>query len=319
MEYAKNRMPLFELFFGKNKPLNGSPTSNRTMSKNMNDGQFLSNNRHFSSPRKRYLLLAAIPEEYTHFLNMAGPWQRVRTTPFSLLRSEKPRCTIYFTPTGMGIRKVAPFWQHILQCVKPDLVISFGFCGEIIRSTGEKLFVSGYFQPLPPSNFFKASEQPLSSSLLQFCRSNKMDIAATLSTPVFFHKRHIPHIISNYLSPARADQLLQCRLIVDMESALIASLAVEASLPFLSIRASTDAHDEEIPFDVEALLDDEGFVSVRRATALLSLNPPLTISFLRFWKSSKEASRRLADILTKLIALPPSVLELRSPRFCENH
>ncbi|MGC8718429.1 MAG: hypothetical protein ACP5TY_00280 [Thermodesulforhabdaceae bacterium] len=281
----------------------------------MNDGQFLSSACHFSSPGKRYLLCAAIPEEYTSFLNISGPWEKVKTTPFKLFQSCKATHTLYFIPTGMGIRKIAPYWQHIIKHVKPDLVISFGFCGEVIRPTRKKLFLSACFQPLPPNEFFKASEQPLSSSILEFCALNKVGIAATISTPVFLPKRHIPELIYNRLAPKEADKLTKYQLIMDMESSLIASLAVRTSVPFLSIRASTDSYDEEIPFDVEELLNRDGFVSVSKAVALLRRDQSLIKAFWRFWKSSRQASVRLATLLTNLFALPPSVLQLSPPKF----
>ena len=377
-------MPFFKLFFRKRNPLDGSSTRNRTVSKDVENGQFLSHNCPLLSPAKRYLLLAAIPEEYTTFLSLTKPWGKWSCKHFYMLVSTQPGKAFFFYPTGMGIRHLILHWKTIIGQIKPDVIISFGFCGELFTSESRGLFLGTHYYPFPQSSYFKPLEQTLSPEISEFCSRSGIALAKIITTPIFLSKKDIfklmhgmfekspamsclasarhlslrsgrrlmrrplaiargdslfylscranarhpirkpltsssnifehPQLMQDSLSPSYMEQLKASNIIIDMESALIANLAHQASIPFLSLRATTDAHDKEVPFDVETLLNEEGFVSIKKVISLLVRNPALLFHFLHFWRASRKASENLSATLQNLLSLPSRAFDIKPPQ-----
>lgn len=220
---------------------------------------------------------------------------------FFLLESKLSNKNLFFVPTGMGFRGAISHWQDIIGYVNPDLIVSFGFCGELFSSGTGDLFLSCRFIPLPSNQFFRPVEHPLRSEILNFCASHGINIATSISTPVFIPKRNVMKLIQNLFTEHEIARLAMSNVIVDMESAIIANLAARDKIPVLSFRVSTDTCAEEIPFDVEELLDEKGFVSARKSFYILCKSPLLAKSFLRFWKTSRQAAEKLTSVVIESI------------------
>jgi len=284
------------------------------MGKDMENGQFLSHSYHLLSPAKRYLLLAAIPEEYSHFLSLTKPWRKLSGKHFHILASMQPSKAFFFYPTGMGVRHIISHWKAIIDLIKPDVIISFGFCGELFSSKSSGLFLGTHYYPFPQSSYFKPLEQTLSVEIIEFCIGSGITLAKVITTPVFLSKKDTFNLTQNSLPLFDTEQLKASNIIIDMESAIIANLAHQASIPFLSLRATTDAHDKEVPFDVERLLNEQGFVSPKKVISLLVRNPALLFHFLHFWRISLKASKNLSIALWNFLSLPPRAFEIKPPR-----
>jgi hypothetical protein len=284
------------------------------MGKDVENGQFLSHNCPLLSPAKRYLLLAAIPEEYTIFLSLTKPWGKWSCKHFYMLVSTQPGKAFFFYPTGMGIRHLILHWKTIIGQIKPDVIISFGFCGELFTSESRGLFLGTHYYPFPQSSYFRPLEQTLSPEISEFCSRSGIALAKIITTPIFLSKKDIFKLMQDNLSPSYMEQLKASNIIIDMECALIANLAHQASIPFLSLRATTDAHDKEVPFDVETLLNEEGFVSIKKVISLLVRNPALLFHFLHFWRASRKASENLSATLQNLLSLPSRAFDIKPPQ-----
>jgi len=231
-----------------------------------------------------------------------------------MLVSTQPGKAFFFYPTGMGIRHLILHWKTIIGQIKPDVIISFGFCGELFTSESRGLFLGTHYYPFPQSSYFKPLEQTLSPEISEFCSRSGIALAKIITTPIFLSKKDIFKLMQDNLSPSYMEQLKASNIIIDMESALIANLAHQASIPFLSLRATTDAHDKEVPFDVETLLNEEGFVSIKKVISLLVRNPALLFHFLHFWRASRKASENLSATLQNLLSLPPRAFDIGPPR-----
>ncbi|MCX7822784.1 MAG: hypothetical protein N2260_05000 [Syntrophobacterales bacterium] len=281
------------------------------MGKHMDYCQFLPHNCHSPSTKKNLLLCSAIPEEYSPFLKRFGFWEKKTIKALPFFKLELPDRVLFLTPTGMGVRALVSHWQELIKYVKPNVIISFGFCGELSSSPPGKLFLSSQFVPLLENNSFRAVEQPLTLEILEFSSMYGITLAMSISTPVFISKHHVLKLITPSPPSQKKKTIDTSSVIIDMESVILANLAVRDKIPILSLRASTDAYDEDIPFDVETLLDEGGFVSIRKALYMLKEDPWLISSFMHFWKVSSRAARNLANVLERLINLP---FRLETPR-----
>lgn len=214
----------------------------------------------------------------------------------------------------MGIRGLIPNWQAIIEHTRPDVIISFGFCGEILNSTEKGIYLSNQFWPIPINHFFQPVNQSVTEEILEFCFGRKVNPAISVSTPVFISKSNLLKLIKNLLPEKEVEKIIPSSIVIDMESAIIANFALREGIPVLSFRISTDARDEEIPFDVEKLLDARGFISLRKVVFLLKTRPLLISSFLHFWKTSRSSAGKLAEVLVEFIGLPLPYLNLEPPK-----
>jgi len=87
---------------------------------------------------------------------------------------------------------------------------------------------------------------------------------------------------------------------VDMESAAIAELCAERSIPFAAVRAVTDSCDTALSPELVRLLSG-GNVSVWRALKSLVWKPALFREFLRLRRDTNLASRKLAEALAPML------------------
>jgi adenosylhomocysteine nucleosidase len=92
---------------------------------------------------------------------------------------------------------------------------------------------------------------------------------------------------------------------VDMESAAIAEVCAERGVPFLAVRAVSDAVDTALSPELVRLLSG-GNVSVWRAVRALVRRPRLLGEFRRLARDTKLAANRLAEELAKFVGQRPA-------------
>lgn len=210
-------------------------------------------------------------------------------------------CRCVLIATGMGPMSWLRYGVNILPIISPDLLISFGFCGEIhTLSNLSRLYAPVIFR-IPPLNTAIKSLPTLMAippiPTRQVLADHKTLISEVISTPIYIPKYSLPAI--PYIVPT----------VVDMESYFMALTASIYRIPFLCIRAATDGPNDAIPFDVNRLLDNRGFVSMRRVLSVVAESPGLLHSFVRYFLRSRTAAYSLKKLLLDIIALPKPVLK----------
>jgi adenosylhomocysteine nucleosidase len=89
-------------------------------------------------------------------------------------------------------------------------------------------------------------------------------------------------------------------LAVDMESAGVAAAAAERRLPFLALRAITDAAEEDLPLDFGRCIGRRGEMRAGNLAAQIARRPAVIREVLRLGHTSIAASVRLADFLARV-------------------
>jgi adenosylhomocysteine nucleosidase len=94
---------------------------------------------------------------------------------------------------------------------------------------------------------------------------------------------------------------------VEMESFAVMSEAAAAGVPGISIRAISDAADEDLPMDFGSMLDDGGNVNASKVAKAVARAPHKLPALMRLAKNSRLASKKLAGFLEAYVAgLPAS-------------
>ena len=93
--------------------------------------------------------------------------------------------------------------------------------------------------------------------------------------------------------------------VVDMESDPVFTLAREKNLPFLHIRAISDAADDAIDPTVLRMTDSTGHIKPAQVAVELCMNPRLLAQLWRLRANSSLALRNLSSALQRILSHSP--------------
>jgi adenosylhomocysteine nucleosidase len=198
---------------------------------------------------------------------------------------------------GMGISNATETAGELISSLRPDLMISAGFCGGIT----EELVVG---------------DTVIATSLMMVSEKTLQDV------PVI-----IPSVSRDFVSQQTGGgrrvfggmfattsvimqkSLLATRLppdapypVVEMESAAIALLAGEGGIPFIGIRTISDHVGEELGFSLDEFCDRQ--MRIRMAKVLLTVvrRPRIIPQLIRLARNSRVAAASLTDSFRRLLA-----------------
>jgi hypothetical protein len=92
-----------------------------------------------------------------------------------------------------------------------------------------------------------------------------------------------------------------------METAGIAQVAAEWGIPLLSIRSISDGPRSPIPFDLEAILDDNDNLRIGTILKMVFRRPQLIFQSRHMMQNSKIAADHAAAALVAVLRQPHSI------------
>lgn len=92
--------------------------------------------------------------------------------------------------------------------------------------------------------------------------------------------------------------------VVDMESYWVARVASERKIPFLALRAVSDAVQDRLP-PLDRLLDSEGNWRWEKATPYFLVHPKSLVELFALYRSARRARKSLTASVDSIIALLP--------------
>ena len=178
--------------------------------------------------------------------------------------------------TGMGQANASAALQKYFATSQPQLVLTCGFAG-------------GLNPVLTPCTvIFSEDDRVGLTSLLK-------ELGAV---PAKFH--------CSKRVATTAKEKLQLREstgadVVEMESCVIRELCRERQIPSATIRVISDASNEALPLDFNALMTPDYRIIFPRLLGQLVRSPGRIPALLRLQKRTKQAAERLAEVLVKLL------------------
>lgn len=233
-------------------------------------------------------IVTAMPEETRAVL------QGARNRKMNLINGRHTcRCCItghdiVLVEAGMGLLNAG--WAATLVAdEKPDLIISAGFGGGILSglSVGDVVMAEQVLQWL--GNGFE-------EVAVGFYGHNSAADNLSLSRGSFITNDGIlsKQNLAQHLTDANNP-------IVEMETAAVARVAATHGIPFLGIRAVSDAWHEELAFSIDEFCDDTMRIKPSKVLATILKRPAIIPQLIRLALNSRVAATSLAKAMERLL------------------
>lgn len=210
-------------------------------------------------------------------------WERRRE--FDLLKANIGRDEVTVLLTGMG-RKNATKAMSTIPIDAHDVCISSGLAGSLDATiTPRAIVVACSSETLDQSS--KIASDHVLVDLAVGIGATGVNVALTSEK-----------IIS---TAEEKENLGRKGSIVEMESAHILAAAVERLVPCVSLRAISDAADEDLPVDFARILDSHGHLKMGGLLKEVGLSPYRIPMLLQFGRQSRAAAKSLADFLDRYL------------------
>ena len=125
--------------------------------------------------------------------------------------------------------------------------------------------------------------------------------SASLTVPRLVSQPELKRRIGNCLPPPEADQPLAEVEAVEMESYWVGRVAGQHGVPFLALRAISDAVGERLP-DLQGVVDEEGAVQTGKVLLLLLRRPLYAPTLLRLARDGRRAAQNLAALIEAFVS-----------------
>lgn len=174
--------------------------------------------------------------------------------------------------TGMGRRNASMRFGEVLKRVIPERVLTCGFAGALSPKLkiGDVLFDEDY-------------DAGLGKALL-----------AAGAIPGKFHCS--TRVAVTVAEKAELFQTTGADA-VEMESSVIRSLCRQRGIPSATVRVISDAANEDLPLDFNALMTSEQKISIPKLMTKLLASPRAIPRLMELQRNTRTAARRLGDVL----------------------
>jgi adenosylhomocysteine nucleosidase len=252
--------------------------------------------------RMRILVTFAVAAEFAPWRERHDFRSTGTSTNGTVYTAKISGADVFVGITGIGPKAAASKICGFTWCQELDLCISSGFAGALQSKyrVGDVLASREIIVDPDRSTTFEG--KLLSSErLLQIAESSGAIIverfySSSSTVRTTEEKKALSHL-------AEA---------VEMESFEVLAEALAWMREGIAIRAISDSADEDLPLDFNAVVTEDGQLSVARLAGEIIRKPTAIPGLVRLGRRSSEAARRLADFLDSYISVLATKSELTS-------
>jgi adenosylhomocysteine nucleosidase len=242
----------------------------------------------------KILILTALPQEYSPLKRLFPSWRLVTKRPSKKFSFKMPGKKIFLIECGMGAKSVQKALGAELAGLTPDLLMFAGFAGGLHPDlqVGDVCFtvsVRAIFSE-EVYNFL------VPDALSDFLAQNHIRPVLTLSAQTFPDKQALSALASGQMA------------VVDMETAMVAEIAWENKIPFISFRAISDAIGHDLGFNLSDIADERGRIKLTGVLFTIIRKPAALMAFYLSWRNSRRAARNLCGSVAAFLGIPAPLL-----------
>lgn len=241
-------------------------------------------------------IIVAMPEEFNAAVSCLGSGTastlgRLKVRSFSC---EGHRITL--VESGMGFDNAARAAESVIRDLRPELLISTGFCGGIAPELRVGDLVVAKRMVIVSQSGLEELPAEAPAAALNFAGHQAASGARVFSgtfagTAVITSKAKLSEILANrYPCP-----------VVEMESAAIALIAAENRIPLIGLRSVSDPVHEELGFSLDEFCDSSLRIRPGRVLLTILRKPRIIPQLIRLAGNSRTAARSLTAALKQLL------------------
>lgn len=233
-------------------------------------------------------IITAMPEETAAVLKKAAKSKTEELKGRKILHCEICGHDIVLIEAGMGMLN-AGWAATVLAIHKPDLIISAGFGGAVLPGLSVGNVVAARQLLHSSTDGFEEIEVGIYGRN-SIAGTLGLSIGTFISCDVILDKK----TLGTQLPGGTANP------VVEMESAAVARVAGTQGIPFLGIRAISDAWDEELDFSINEFCDEQMKIRIPKVLATIARRPRIIPQLIRLARTSSVAGKSLAAAMERL-------------------
>lgn len=241
-------------------------------------------------------LIAAMPRESDALLHLVGPWQRVALDSKSGYSFNISGQECVLVTSGMGIRRAHEATRCLVDAISPRVLISFGIAGavEADLEIGDVVLPTAFLQ------LNKGTIGPV--TLLAAWPGEAQEAAekALASRGAHLFKGTVLTTVGSQISVDHLGGLEHP--VLEMETAGIAGIALDRSIPLLSLRAISDGPRAPIPINVAEVMDENANLMAGKLLKVVLRNPRLLFQSRPIMRNSRVAADNAAISLVAALS-----------------
>jgi adenosylhomocysteine nucleosidase len=243
-------------------------------------------------------IITAMPEETAAIIRALGQTQKKKSNGCTLYHAQIAGHEIVVAEAGMGFVNATATARQLMGALRPDLVVSAGFCGgisaglrvgDVVLATGLVIVSDQGLQEVPVT-IATVSADFVSR---QAAEGRRVFGGLFATTQAIMSKSRLAAML-----PADAPYP-----VVEMESAAIALLAGEKGIPFVGLRTVSDPFDEELGFSLDEFCDDRMRIRIPRVLLTIARKPRIISQLIRLAGNSRVAAASLTQAMERLLAV----------------
>jgi adenosylhomocysteine nucleosidase len=243
-------------------------------------------------------IITAMPEETQAIVRALQHAMKIRTGERAGFKAQLSGHEIVVVEAGMGFDNATAAARQLIGELRPDLMISAGFCGGItaelqvgdaVVATGQTIVSEGGLKEVPVTI-------PTICRDFVSCQGDdgqRVFAGLFVSTTAIMQKDRLAALLpANTPNP-----------VVEMESAAIALVAAENGIPFIGLRTVSDPFDEELGFSLDEFCDQRMRIRIPKVLLTVARKPRIIPQLFRLARNSRVASTSLSLVMERFLAV----------------
>lgn len=214
--------------------------------------------------------------------------ERSRIAEIPAWKFESNNNSIHLLLSGIGLDNAFKTAQTAADLLKPDIIISAGFCGALFPGleTGDIVVAEKLYLYTSGEIKLEETADPGLLKVLALTEYPRYQPGIFVSSENIVDKSVLITHLNHFASPSA---------VLEMESWGISKVCRERGIKFAAIRTVSDTAEND-PAELFRNICDNGFnISIKKISLSLLKNPFILTYLLRLAKNAKSAGHSLAD------------------------
>ena len=243
-------------------------------------------------------IITAMPEETQAIIRALKQTQKMRMGGLAVQQAHVGEHELVVVEAGMGFANATTAARQLISELRPDLVVSTGFCGgisaelrvgDIVVATALTIVSENGLKDVPVT--IAAVSRNFVS--LQADEGHRVFAGLFASTTTIMQKSRLAALLP-------PDAPIS---VVEMESAAIALVAGESGIPFVGFRTVSDPFGEELSFSLDEFCDDRMRIRIPKVLFTIARRPRIIPQLIRLARNSRVAAASLSQTVERFLAV----------------